>query len=297
MNHNGRWLILVLVAIVVLVLVRSSLFTVSQIEEALVLRFGEPVAGRGLITTPGLHFKYPFIEDVVFLDRRILDLESDKQEVLASDNQRLEVDAFLRYHIADPLKFYQTVQNVDRANNQLSTMLNSAMRRVLGNVTSTEIISGERVVLMGKIRDEVNSQGARLGVAVNDVRIRRVDLPEQISEQIYKRMQSERAREAAEYRAKGSEQAQIIRADADRQVIELKAVAQQQADTVRGEGDAKRAAIFAKAYGADPSFFAFYRSLKAYRHALTPSTTDVVLSPNSDFFKFFEAPNGAAAKK
>ncbi len=297
MNRNGRWLILVLVAILVLVLVRSCLFTVSQIEEALVLRFGEPVAGRGLITTPGLHFKYPFIENVVFLDRRILDLESDKQEVLASDNQRLEVDAFLRYHIADPLKFYQTVQNVDRANNQLSTMLNSAMRRVLGNVTSTEIISGERVALMGKIRDEVNTQGARLGVAVNDVRIRRVDLPEQISEQVYKRMQSERAREAAEYRAKGSEQAQIIRAAADRQVIELKAVAQQQADTIRGTGDAKRAAIFAKAYGADPDFFAFYRSLKAYRRALTPSSTDIVLSPTSDFFKFFEAPSGVAAKK
>ncbi|MBV1706115.1 MAG: protease modulator HflC [Hyphomicrobiales bacterium] len=297
MNHNGRWLILALVAILVLVLIRSCLFTVSQIEEALVLRFGEPVAGRGLITTPGLHVKYPFIENVVFLDRRILDLESDKQEVLASDNQRLEVDAFLRYHIADPLKFYQTVQNVDRANNQLSTMLNSAMRRVLGNVTSTEIISGERVALMGKIRDEVNSQGARLGVAVNDVRIRRVDLPEQISEQVYKRMQSERAREAAEYRAKGAEQAQIIRAAADRQVIELKAVAQQQADTIRGAGDAKRAAIFAKAYGADPDFFAFYRSLRAYRRALTPSGTDIVLSPTSDFFNFFEAPNGAATKK
>ena len=296
MNRNGRWLILTLVAIFVLVLLRACLFTVSQIEEALVLRFGEPVAGRGLITTPGLHFKYPFIETVVFLDRRILDLESDKQEVLASDNQRLEVDAFLRYHIADPLKFYQTVGNVDRGNNQLSTMLNSAMRRVLGNVTSTEIISGERVVLMGKIRDEVNSQGARLGVAVNDVRIRRVDLPEQISEQVYKRMQSERAREASEYRAKGSEQAQIIRAAADRQVVELKAVAQQEADTIRGAGDAKRAAIFAKAYGADPDFFAFYRSLKAYRHALTPAGTDIVISPTSDFFKYFEAPKGAPAK-
>lgn len=296
MNRNGRWLILALVAIFVLVLLRACLFTVSQIEEALVLRFGEPVPGRGLITTPGLHFKYPFIETVVFLDRRILDLESDKQEVLASDNQRLEVDAFLRYHIADPLKFYQTVQNVDRANNQLSTMLNSAMRRVLGNVTSTEIISGERVVLMGKIRDEVNTQGARLGVAVNDVRIRRVDLPEQISEQVYKRMQSERAREASEYRAKGSEQSQIISAAADRKVIELKAVAQQEADTIRGAGDAKRAAIFAKAYGADPEFFAFYRSLKAYRHALTPAGTDIVLSPNSDFFKYFEAPKGAPAK-
>lgn len=296
MNRNGRWLILALVAIFVLVLLRACVFTVSQIEEALVLRFGEPVPGRGLITTPGLHFKYPFIETVVFLDRRILDLESDKQEVLASDNQRLEVDAFLRYHIADPLKFYQTVQNVDRANNQLSTMLNSAMRRVLGNVTSTEIISGERVVLMGKIRDEVNAQGARLGVAVNDVRIRRVDLPEQISEQVYKRMQSERAREASEYRAKGSEQAQIINAAADRKVIELKAVAQQEADTIRGAGDAKRAAIFAKAYGADPDFFAFYRSLKAYRHALTPAGTDIVLSPTSDFFKYFEAPKGAPAK-
>lgn len=278
-------------ALVVLILVVASgaLFTVGQTEQALVLYFGQPVR---VIADPGLHAKIPFFESVVDLDNRIIDLESDKQEVLASDNQRILVDAFLRYHIADPLKFYQTVGSVSRANNQLGSILSSALRRVLGEVTLTQIVREQRAQLMVRIRDLVNTEGGRLGVAVNDVRIRRADLPAELSEKIFGRMQSERAREAAEYRAKGAEEAQTIRADADRQVVVLRADAQRQADTLRGTGDAERNRIFAEAYGRDPKFFAFYRTMQAYVSALRPDRTKLVLSPDSNFFRFFNDPDG-----
>ena len=280
-------------AIVVAILVAGgALFTVSQTEQALVLYFGQPVR---VITEPGLHTKIPFVESVVDLDNRIIDLESDKQEVLASDNQRILVDAFLRYHIADPLKFYQTVGTVNRANNQLGSILSSALRRVLGEVTLTQIVREQRAQLMVRIRDLVDAEGARLGVAVNDVRIRRADLPPELSEKIYGRMQSERAREAAEYRAKGAEEAAGIRADADRQVVVLRADAQRQADTLRGSGDAERNRIFADAYGRDAKFFAFYRTMQAYVSSLRPDHTRLVLSPDSSFFRFFNDPDGRAS--
>lgn len=295
MGGQIRGLPLLIGAILVLILARASLFTVAQTEQALILRFRQPVPGRGLVTEPGLHYKVPFIEDVIFLDKRILPLESAKLEVVASDNQRLEVDAFMRYHISDPLKFYQQQGNLDRANNQLGSQLNSALREVLGDATSSQIISGERAALMGKIRDKVNAKSLGFGVSVNDVRIRRADLPKEISEKVYSRMQSERAREAAEFRAKGAEQAQIVRAGADREVVELTAKAQQEADTVRGEGDAKRTAIFAAAFGQDPSFFAFYRSMQAYVTALGSKGTQLVISPDSDFFKYFGSETGKAA--
>ena len=178
--------------IVILAVALASVFTVDQTEQALVLRFGEPVAGRGLITTPGLHFKYPFIENVVFLDNRILVVEAPKQEVLASDNNRLDVDSFLRYRIIDPLKFYQTVGSPERANNQLGFILNSAVRRVLSEADMTQIVRENRAALMVKIREQVNQEGGRLGIAAVDVRIRRADLPRQISEKVFSRMQSER---------------------------------------------------------------------------------------------------------
>ena len=275
--------------LLILVVASGALFTVSQTEQALVLYFGQPVR---VIADPGLHAKVPFFESVVDLDNRIIDLESDKQEVLASDNQRILVDAFLRYHIADPLKFYQTVGTVSRANNQLGSILSSALRRVLGEVTLTQIVREQRAQLMVRIRDLVNTEGGRLGVAVNDVRIRRADLPAELSEKIYDRMKSERGREAAEYRAKGSEQAQTTRADADRQVVVLRAEAQNKADTMRGMGDAERNRIFAEAYGRDPKFFAFYRTMQAYVSSLRPDHTKLVLSPDSDFFRFFNSPDG-----
>ena len=267
----------------------GAVFTVDQTEQALVLYFGQPVR---VIRDPGLHTKIPFFESVVALDNRILDLESDKQEVLASDNQRILVDAFVRYHISDPLNFYQAVGSVARANNQLGSILNSALRRVLGEATLPQIVRDKRADLMVSIRDLVNTEGARLGVTVNDVRIRRADLPAELSEKIYGRMQSERARQAAEFRAQGSEQAQTIRADADRQVVVLRAEAQKTADTLRGTGDAERNRIFAEAYGRDPKFFSFYRSMQAYVSSLRPDRTKLVLSPDSDFFRFFNDPAG-----
>ena len=283
---------LVAALLVILIVLGSALFTVGQTQQALVLRFGEP---QSLITEPGLHWKQPFVETVVYLDNRILDLEAPQEEVLASDSQRLLVDAFVRYHISDPLKFYQTVGTPQRANNQLGSVLNSALRRVLGDATLPQIIKEDRAALMVKIRDQVNTEAARLGAAVNDVRIRRADLPREISEKVFSRMQSERAREAAEYRAQGAEQAQTITARADRDVVVLKADAQRKADETRGEGDANRNKIFAEAYGKDPGFFAFYRSMQAYAASLKPGDTRLVVSPTSNFFRFFDNPEGGSA--
>ncbi|WP_036286597.1 protease modulator HflC [Methylosinus sp. PW1] len=281
----------VLLALVALIAAGGALFTVTQTEQALVLRFGEPVAGRGLITEPGLHFKIPFIENVIFLDNRILDVESPNLEVLASDNQRLEVDSFIRYRIVDPLRFYQSVGGIAGANNQLASVLNSAVRRVLSEANQQQIVRDERAGLMVKIRQQANLEARKFGVDVVDARIRRVDLPQQISEKVYGRMQTERAREAAEYRAQGAEQAQKITAKADRDVIVLKAEAQRRADQLKGEGDAERNRIFAEAFGRDADFFSFYRSMQAYEAAFKTGDTRFLVSPRSDFFKFFGAPS------
>ena len=270
----------------------SAAFTIDQTEQAIVLRFGEPVAGRGLITEPGLHFKLPLIENVVILDNRILDVESPNLEVLASDNQRLEVDSFIRYRIVDPLRFYQTVNSVMGANNQLASVLNSAVRRVLSEANQQQIVRDERAKLIVKMKEQADSEARKFGVSVIDARIRRVDLPQQISEKVYGRMQTERQREASEYRAQGSEQAQKINAKADRDVIILKAEAQQKADQIKGEGDAERNHIFAEAFGKDADFFAFYRSMQAYETAFKPNETRFLVSPRSEFFRFFSTPSG-----
>ncbi len=271
----------------------GALFVVSQTEQAIVLRLGEPVAGRGLITEPGLHYKIPFIENVVLLDNRILSAESPNLEVLAADNQRLEVDSFVRYRIVDPLRFFQTVGGVIMANNQLASVLNSAVRRVLSEANQQQIVRDERAGLMLKIKEQADLESRKFGVEVVDARIRRVDLPQQISEKVYGRMQTERAREAAEYRAQGAEQAQRITAKADRDVIVLKAEAQRQADQMKGEGDAERNRIFAEAFGKDPDFFAFYRSMQAYETAFKSGDTRFLIGPRSEFFRFFSAPGGA----
>ena len=295
MRGGAGGLAAIIALILVVIVAFASMFTVGQTEQALVLRFGEPVAGRGLITEPGLHFKAPFIETVVILDKRILDLETPKQEVLASDNQRIEVDAFIRYRIVDPLRFYQTVGSVRGANNQLGSVLNSAVRRVLGEANQTQIVRDDRPMLMVKIRDQVNQEGSRIGVSVVDARIRRADLPREISEQVFKRMQTERAREAAEFRAQGNEQAQRITSKADRDVVVLRGEAQRQADQVRGEGEAERNRIFAEAFGKDPEFFAFYRSMQAYSTGFRPGDTRMVISPKSEFFRYFGSASGQPA--
>ncbi len=294
MMKSGLPFILAIVMAVAVGLLGGAMFTVSQIEQALVLRFGEPVPGRGLITEPGLHFKLPVIENVVTFDNRILDVESPNLEVLASDNQRLEVDSFIRYRIVDALRFYQSVNSVLGANNQLASVLNSAVRRVLSEANQQQIVRDERAALMVKIKNQADAEARKFGVEVVDARIRRVDLPQQISEKVYGRMQTERQREAAEYRAQGSEQAQKITARADRDVVVLKAEAQQKADSLKGEGDAERNRIFAEAFGKDPEFFAFYRSMQAYEAAFKPGETRFLVSPRSEFFRFFSAPEGSA---
>lgn len=279
------------VVVLVLVVAFSGTFIVHQTQQALVLRFGEPVAGRGLISEPGLHFKIPFIETVIDIDRRVLNLETPNQEVLASDNTRIQVDAFLRYKIVDPLLFYQTLQTVTQANNQLGYTMNSAIRRVLGEADLTQIVRDDRSALMAKIRIQVNAETMRLGISAVDVRIRRADLPRQISEQVFARMNSERAREAAEFRARGAQDKQTIEAKADRDVVVLIGDAQKQADQLRGEGDAIRTKTFADAYGRDPAFFSFYRSMRAYETAFQGRDTRFVMSPTSDFFRFFKTPD------
>jgi membrane protease subunit HflC len=270
----------------------SAAFTIDQTEQAIVLRFGEPVVGRGLITEPGLHFKLPLIENVVILDNRILDVESPNLEVLASDNQRLVVDSFIRYRIVEPLRFYQTVNSVMGANNQLASVLNSAVRRVLSEANQQQIVRDERAKLIVKMKEQADTEARKFGVSVIDARIRRVDLPQQISEKVYGRMQTERQREASEYRAQGSEQAQKINAKADRDVIILKAEAQQKADQIKGEGDAERNRVFAEAFGKDADFFAFYRSMQAYETAFKPNETRFLVSPRSEFFRFFSTSTG-----
>ena len=275
------------VLLIALIGVGSSAFVVQQTQLALVLRFGEPVLGRGLITSPGLHFKIPFIEKVVFMDNRILDLETSKQEVLASDNNRIDVDAFLRYKIVDPLRFYQSVGDTQRGEGQLINVLNSAVRRVLGEANMPQIVRDQRSQLMVRIREQVEQEASKFGVTIKDVRIRRADLPRQISEKVFSRMQTERAREAAEFRAQGAEQAQRITSKADRDVVVLRAQAQQQADQLRGEGEAERNGIFAEAYGKDPDFFSFWRSMQAYEAGLKSGDTRLILSPTSQFFRYF----------
>ena len=284
-------------ALILAFIALSALFTVDQTQQALVLRFGEPVPGRGLITQPGLNIKVPFFENVVLLDKRILDVETPKQEVLASDNQRIEVDAFVRYKITDALTFYQKVGDVSRANYQLASLLNSSVRRVLGEATSSDIVRDKRAALMDDIRKQVDGQARSFGVTVVDVRIRRADLPKEISEKIFSRMQSERQREATEYRAQGAEQSQRTRAKADRDVTVLIAEAQRLADQTRGEGEGERNRIFAEAFNKDAAFFSFYRSMQAYETGLKSGETRMVLSPTSDFFRFFGNSSGVAADK
>jgi membrane protease subunit HflC len=278
----------ILIAIVAVIVVADyTLFTVDPTEQALVLRFGQPV--RDLVSQPGLHARVPFIDSVVYIDKRILKLDNERQEVLVAENQRLEVDAFVRYRIADPLLFYQSVFNVKGADAQLGGMLNSALRRTLSEASIVDIVRNRRDALMADIRDQVKVGAARFGLDIVDVRIKRADLPPENSDAVFRRMQAERQRLAATFRAQGSQQSQQIKADADAKVTVTVAQAQQQSEQIRGEGDAERNRIFAQAYGTDPDFFAFYRSMQAYDAAFK-SDTRAILSPKSDFFRYFSNP-------
>jgi len=266
------------------VLAYSTLFTVRMTEQALVLQFGDP---RVAITEPGLNWKIPFIQNVIYFDKRILNLDSPAEEIIAGDQKRLVVDAFARYKIVDPLKFYQAVRDIRQAETRLRPVFVSALRNVLGEESLETLVRDDRSGLMVRIKDDFNTATANLGVEIVDVRIRRADLPAANSQAVFRRMQTEREREAAELRAQGAETAQRIRSRADRDVTVLLAEAQRESDTIRGEGDAKRNGIFADAYGRDPEFFSFYRSMLAYEEGLGSDTTTMVISPEGDFFRYF----------
>ncbi|TKT72248.1 protease modulator HflC [Afipia massiliensis] len=292
MKNGIAGIVALFVLLVAIVVGYSSLFTVSETQQVLLVRLGEPVR---VVTTPGLNFKVPFIDSVISIDKRILDLENPSQEVIASDQKRLVVDAFARYRIKDPLRFYQTLGSIQAANIQLTTLLNSSLRRVLGEVPFIQVVRDERDVLMARIRDQLDREATSYGIAVVDVRIRRADLPEQNSQAVYQRMQTERQREAAEFRAQGGQRAQEIRSKADREATVIVAEANSQSEKVRGEGDGERNRLFAEAYGQDPDFFTFYRSMSAYENSLKNNDTRFLLRPDSEFFRYFANPTGKPA--
>ena len=282
---NRRTLaILGIVVLVAGIIAFSALFTVHQTQQALVLQFGEP---KRVVKDAGLHAKLPFIQNVVFLDKRMLSYDGGGEEVIASDRKRLVVDSFLRYRIDDPLRFYQTVGNELVARQRLNALLTSSLRQVIGTVPLQSVLTGERAQLMAQIAQRVNTEAKDLGISVADVRIKRADLPEANNQAIYARMKTEREREAREFRAQGAEISQRIRSRADREKTVLLAEAQKQAQILRGEGDGNAVRIFAEAFGTDIDFFTFYRSMQAYRGSLGGEDTTMVLSPDSDFFRYF----------
>ena len=272
------------VIVVALALIYTTFYTVDQTEVGLVLQFGSPIR---VVQLPGLHVKLPY-QQVILYDRRLLDLEPPQEEVIGSDQKRLVVDTYARWQIINPLQFFQSVGTEQVADARLSALISASLRRIIGTVELQAVVAQKRAEIMMEVRNEVAAQAKSFGIDVVDVRIRRADLPEENSEAVYARMKSERHREAASYRAEGKRQATVIRADADRQRIQILADAQKQAQILRGQGDADAIKIYADAYDQDKNFFAFYRSLQAYRQALSGSNTTFVLSPQSDFFKYLE---------
>ncbi len=272
------------IIIVLAVTAFFSIFIVKEINQAIVLQFGDP---KKIILKPGINFKLPFIQNVVYLDKRILNLDTPPEEVIASDQKRLIVDAFARFQIVDPLKFYISVGNERVARSRLSTIINSRIRNVLGQQELQTLLSQDRTKQMSLIQEGVNNEAKNFGIKIVDVRIKRADLPQANSDAIYRRMQTEREREAKEFRAKGAEMAVTITSTADKEVTVILADAEKKSQIMKGEGDGTRNKIFADAFGQDPQFFAFYRAMQAYEKALIGGETSLILSPDSEFFKFF----------
>ena len=276
--------ILIPLIVVLAVVGYQAVFVVQEISQAIVLQFGDP---KRIITKPGLNFKIPFIQNVAYLDRRVLNLDTPPEEVIAADQKRLIVDAFARFKIVDPLKFYISVGNERVARSRLATIINSRIRSVLGTQQLATLLSTDRAVHMASIQNDVNAEAQNFGITIVDVRIKRADLPQANSEAIFKRMQTEREREAKEFRAQGAEMAAKITSTADKEVTVILANANKQSEIMKGEGDGQRNKIFAEAFGRDPQFFAFYRAMQSYEKALIGGDTSLILSPDSDFFKFF----------
>ncbi|MES0811181.1 protease modulator HflC [Roseibium sp. SCPC15] len=285
---RSGFLAIVLVAIAVVGYL--SVYVVHPTQQALVLQFGKIIEQPK--TESGFYFKIPFVQNVVYLDKRVLNLNMPPLEPISSDKKRLVVDAFARYKISDPVLFYQRVQNVQTANRRLSTLLQSSLRSELGRTSFVALVRDDRSGVMDAIRNDVSANAKELGIEVVDVKIRRADLPDANSQAIYARMQTERQREATEIRAQGEEQSRRIRSRADRDATVIEAEAKRDAEIIRGDGDAERNKIFAEAFGEDPEFFAFYRSMQAYEAGLQSGDTSLVLSPDSSFFRFFKDPAG-----
>ena len=279
-----RFIILLSFLIVLTVLAYNSLFFVEQRVQSLILQFGEPIR---VIKEPGLNIKIPLAQNVVKFDKRILLFDNSAEEIIAADKKRLIVDAFVRYKIIDPLKFYQTVRFEAALNNRLGSVVNNSLRAVLGRVPLEAVISDRRELLMKEVSGLVAARATQFGISIEEVRIKKADLPSENSEAIYRRMQTERQQEAAQIRAIGEEKARFIRAESEKQKTVLLAEAQRDSDILRGEGDAEKNKILGKAFNQDPDFFAFYRAMQAYSKALTEGDTTMVLSPKSDFFEFF----------
>lgn len=288
------------VAVVLLIAALSSMFTVSMTQQAMVLRLGDP---KKIITEPGLYFKVPLLENVVYIDKRVLLVKTSAEELIAADQKRVVIDAFARWRIIDPLRYYQRLRTEDIAQRQLSAFISSTLRDVVGREPLTALLldpreaqgNSKRAVLMRRISELVNEKAKENGIEIVDVRIRRADLPEANSQAIFQRMRTEREQEAKLIRATGQEAAQKRRAEADRDVTVIIANAQRDSQIKRGEGDSDAIKIFADAFGKDPGFFSFYRSMQAYREALNDKTTTMVLSPNSDFFRYLDNIAGAAS--
>ncbi len=289
MNSSLK-LALGIVAAAALFALANSFFVVQMTQHAIVLRFGQVV--REPISEPGLYFKLPFIENVVVVDKRTLDLDLPVQAVLSTDRQNLDVDAFARYRITQPLRFFQTVRTVPNANSRLASFVNASMRNIIAGTTMQALIRTDRDRLMNEIQREVNREATTLGVEIVDLRLTRVDLPQLNQEAVFNRMQTERRQEAADLRATGNQQAVTIRARADREVVGIIAEANRRSEELRGAGDADRNRIFAEAFGKDPGFFSFYRTMQAYEQSMRQGDTRMVISPNSDFFRYFGDPSG-----
>ena len=268
-----------------------SIFTVFEIKNAIVLQFGDP---KRVIMEPGLNFKIPFVQNVVFIDNRILDIDAPPAEVIASDQKRLIVDAYVKFKIINVLDFYKTLGNENVARSRISAIVNSRIRSVLGERPLSAVLSEDRANLMREITALVETEVNAFGISIVDVRIKRADLPEANSEAIFRRMQTEREREAKEFRAQGAEIAQRIRSTAEKDVTIIKSQAEKKANIIRGEGDGEANRVFAEAFDTDPEFFAFYRAMQAYAEGLQNSDTTMILSPDSEFFKFFSNPDASS---
>ena len=280
---NNKIKQILILSTISLVLFSSSIFTLDQRQQALILQFGEPIR---VIKTPGIKFKMPFLQNAVIFDKRIIDLGISEQEVIASDQKRLIINAFAKYQIIDPLKFYTTVATQQGLANKLSGIIDSSLRQVIGEATLNELLTENRTDIMTDIKEAVSKSSEIFGIKIVDVRIMRADLPQENSDAIFARMQTEREKEAREIRAKGAEEADRIRAEADKQRTIILAEAKKTADLTRGEGDATSIKIYADSYGKDPEFAEFYRSMSAYRESLKNDKTKMVISPDNEFFRY-----------